>query len=140
MVTSTDAPCVTLIIKWRRISSIIWVIVSEQGFAGLDFTEPAGKMGSRPALWAQPSRNARGGLVARQCWRPVDAQHPGPGEYPELRLPGMLWLITEVSFVVDLERGKVAEITMMPPEAFALQPPVSLWDKQVMQAMQEAAQ
>jgi prophage tail gpP-like protein len=58
---------------------------------------------------------------------------------PELRLPGLNWLITQVAFVVDLQRGKVAEVTLMPPEAFTPQPPSTLWDPQIQQAMQEAA-
>jgi hypothetical protein len=40
-----------------------------------------------------------------------------PANIPELRLSGMNWLITQVAFVVDLERGRVAEINLMPPEA-----------------------
>jgi prophage tail gpP-like protein len=62
-----------------------------------------------------------------------------PVNIPQVRVAGVLWLITQVEFVVDLERGKVAQITLMPPSAFTLAPPVSPFDQQIMQAMQEAA-
>ena len=51
----------------------------------------------------------------------------------------VLWLLSEVSFVIDRHRGRIAEITLMPAEAFVPQPPVSPWDRQVTQAMREGA-
>jgi prophage tail gpP-like protein len=116
------------------------VVISEQGFAGLDFT-------LRRAQWEVARRYGRSQTVTlvADSWRDASGKlwEPNtlaPVDIPELRLPGLLWLITQVDFIVDLQRGKVAEITLMPHEAFTLQPPVSLQDKQITQAMREAVQ
>jgi hypothetical protein len=77
------------------------VVISEQGFAGLDFTlrraqwEVARRYGRSQAvtLVADSWRDAAGKLWEPNTLAPVDL--------PELRLPGLLWLITQVGFVVD---------------------------------------
>lgn len=116
------------------------VIVSEQGFAGLDFT-------LQRAQWEVARRYGRSQAVTLvvDSWRDADGNlwEPNtlaPVDIPEIRIGGVKWLISEVAFLVDEYRGRVAEVTLMPPEAFMPQPPVSLWDRQVTQAMREAAQ
>jgi prophage tail gpP-like protein len=115
-------------------------IISEQGSAAQDIT-------ARRAAWEVARRAGRSQAVTivADTWRdsagiPWTPNTLVPVNIPELRLPGLNWLITQVAFVVDLQRGKVAEVTLMPPEAFTPQPPSTLWDPQIQQAMREAAQ
>lgn len=115
-------------------------VISEQGFAGLDFT-------LQRAQWEIARRYGRSQAVTivADSWRDGGGKLWEPNtlamvDIDALHLGGVLWLITEVSFVIDLPRGKVAEVTLMPAEAFTLKPPVSLWDKQIMQDMRRAAQ
>jgi prophage tail gpP-like protein len=115
-------------------------IISEQGSAAQDIT-------ARRAAWEVARRSGRSQAVTlvADSWRdsagnPWTPNTLAPVDIPELRLPGLNWLITQVDFIVDLQRGKVAEITLMPPEAFTPQPPSTIWDPQITQAMREAAQ
>lgn len=115
------------------------VIVSEQGFGAQDII-------ARRAKWEVARRYGRSQAVrievdswrdgAGNLWTPNTL---APLDIPALHLGGMNWLITEVSFVVDLRRGKVAEITMMPKEAFTPQPPSTIFDGQLNDAMRSAA-
>jgi prophage tail gpP-like protein len=115
------------------------VIVSEQGFGAQDIT-------ARRAKWEVARRYGRSQAVtlvvdswrdsAGNLWSPNTL---APLDIPALHLGGMNWLITEVAFIVDLARGKVAEVTMMPKEAFMPQPPSAIFDGQLNDAMRAAA-
>jgi prophage tail gpP-like protein len=115
------------------------VIISEQGWGAWEITqrrakwEIARRYGRSQAvtITADSWRDAAGDLWAPNTLAPVDL--------PALHLGGRKWLISEVSFVVDDYRGKVAEVTLMPKEAFTPQPPSILFDWQVQQAIQESA-
>jgi prophage tail gpP-like protein len=115
------------------------VIVSEQGYGAPDIA-------ARRAKWEIARRYGRSQAVtlvadtwrdsAGILWTPNTL---APLDIPALHLGGMNWLITQVSFVVDEQRGKVAEITMMPKEAFMPQPPSTIFDGQLNDAMRSAA-
>ena len=115
------------------------VIVSEQGWGNTDIVrrrakwEIARRYGRSQAvtLTVDNWRDANGDLWAPNTLAPLDI--------PALHLGGMKWLISEVSFIVDLHRGKTCDITMMPKEAFMPQPPSTLFDGQVYEAMKSAA-
>ena len=61
-----------------------------------------------------------------------------PTDIPAHHLGGWKGLINEVPFVVELHRGMVVELTMMPAEAFMPQPPHVLIDWQVKHALDES--
>ncbi len=61
-----------------------------------------------------------------------------PLHLPALKLPDATWLIGEVTFERN-ERGTHAKLTIMPPEAFAVQPPQPLPFNDVPPAAQLAA-
>jgi prophage tail gpP-like protein len=51
--------------------------------------------------------------------------------------PSVPWVIAEVSYILDAERGTVADLTLMPPEAFTPAPStLQLFDWQIGQALQ----
>lgn len=112
------------------------VIISEQGFNAQDIT-------SRRAYWEMNRRWGRSQAVTiiADSWRDADGDlwKPNtlaPVDIPQLHLSGMQWLIAEISFIVDPQRGKIAEVTLMPPEAFTVQPPSAIYDGGLGIAMQ----
>jgi prophage tail gpP-like protein len=63
-----------------------------------------------------------------------------PLSLPALKIDGVSWIISSVDFIRDGERGSVAELVLMPPEAFVVQPdPLQLIDWQVDKALHPAA-
>jgi prophage tail gpP-like protein len=77
-------------------------------------------------------RDSAGTLWAPNALAPVNL--------PSLKLtPAGPWAISEVSFVKSSDRGTVAELVMMPPEAFVPQPDIQYpFDWQVAKAIQDA--
>lgn len=115
------------------------IIVSEQGWGAWDITQ-------RRAKWETARRYGRSQAVTivADSWRDASGNlwEPNtlaPIDLPALHVGGVKWLISEVSFVVDEYRGKIAEVVLMPKEAFMPQPPSVLFDWQVQQAINDSA-
>lgn len=115
------------------------VIISEQGWGAWDITQ-------RRAKWEIARRYGRSQAVTivADSWRDADGNLWEPNTLAPISLPSLhvdkvKWLISEISFVVDEYRGKIAEVTLMPKEAFMPQPPSVLFDWQVQQAINESA-
>lgn len=116
------------------------VIISEQGWGNADIVK-------RRATWEVARRYGRSQAVtltadswrdgAGSLWEPNTL---APVDIPALHISGAKWLISEVTFLVDIYRGKIAEITLMPPEAFQPEPPQTLFDGQIQRAIQESQQ
>jgi len=100
-----------------------FAFVVEQGAGGADYAEKrvvfeaARRLGRSQAvmLTVDSWRDSAGKLWTPNMLAMLDI--------PSLRLPGVTWLITEVSFIADRQRGTVADITLMPKEAFMVQLP-----------------
>jgi prophage tail gpP-like protein len=114
------------------------VLISEQGFAG-------GDIAIQRAKWEIARRYGRSQAITLvvDSWRDGDGNlwEPNtlaPVDMPALQIPNKKWLISEVSFIVNLYRGKIAEVTMMPKEAFVPQPPSVLYDGQTIRSIQES--
>src|SRR4029077_14638411 len=77
-------------------------------------------------------RDSAGTLWAPNALAPVNL--------PALKLaPPGPWLISECSFIKSADRGTVAELVLMPPEAFLPQPDIQYpFDWQVAKAIQDA--
>jgi len=58
-----------------------------------------------------------------------------PVNVPPAGLSNLTWIISEVELLQDLEVGTVANLVLMPPEAFTPAPPVRLYDYQTQQAL-----
>ncbi len=58
--------------------------------------------------------------------------------FPSVKLQaGAMWIVSEVTYNLDPEGGTFAEVTLMPPEAFTVEPTdLQAYDYQVEQAMQ----
>ncbi len=105
-----------------------FAFVVEQGYGGADYAvkrcifESARRYGRSQAvrLTVDGWRDKAGKLWTPNMLVEMDL--------PSLRLPGVTWLIAEVSFVADRQRGTVADITVMPKEAFVVQLPEALFD------------
>jgi prophage tail gpP-like protein len=71
---------------------------------------------------------------AGMLWTPNNL---APIYLPAAKLtPSTPWLISEVSYILDLEGGTTADIVMMPPEAFTVAPSdLQLFDWQIGQAV-----
>jgi prophage tail gpP-like protein len=114
------------------------VIVSEQGYGAYEITE-------RRALWEIARRYGRSQAITvfADSWRDGAGKLWSPNtlaslDIPALHIDGMDWLISEITFSLDIERGTIAEVTMMPPQAFTPRPPTSLFDGQLQRAMDES--
>ena len=98
------------------------ILVSEQGAA-------APELAAQRAKWEAARRWGRGQIVTLTCdsWRDSAGTLWTPNQIARIDLPALGVsgdaLIADVAFMVDLARGKVADITLMPPEAFRPAPP-----------------
>jgi prophage tail gpP-like protein len=113
------------------------VIISEQGYQTQDIT-------LRRAIWEMNRRYGRSQAVTivADDWRDKAGNLWTPNtlatvDIPELHITGVQWLISEVSFVVDPQRGKIAEVSLMPAAAFTTQPPAALYDVPLNTAVQD---
>lgn len=60
-------------------------------------------------------------------------------DIPDLKISNKKWLITEVTFTKDVQRGTVADITLMPPEGFNPEPLILYpFDQQVAADLSES--
>ena len=98
------------------------VIISESGSMGLDIAE-------KRAVWESVRRFGRSRVVKVivDSWRDLSGAlwEPNtliPVSLPRLKLPAAWLLISEVTFQRNDHSGTTAELTLMPPEAFAPQP------------------
>ncbi len=100
------------------------VIISEQ------FT-PSGYYAQKRAQWECARRIGRSQAVRVTCdsWRDSAGALWQPNAFvPQLHLPAIKvdpanpWVISEVTFARDAERGTTAELTLMPKEAFVQEP------------------
>jgi prophage tail gpP-like protein len=114
------------------------VIISEQGWGAWDIT-------ARRAKWEIARRYGRSQAVTitADSWRDGEGKlwevnTLAPLDIPALHLGNKKWLISEVAFIFDPHRGKIAEVTMMPREAFLPQPPSVMLDWQVQKAIQDS--
>ena len=114
------------------------IIVSEQG-ANLPAVTQA------RVNWEAARRWGRGQVVTVTCdsWRDSAGTLWTPNMLAPVDIPVLgvsdTWLIADVSFVTDLARGKVAEITLMPPAAFVPAPPPVLANAALNQSIAPAA-
>ncbi|MFC0407912.1 phage baseplate assembly protein [Roseomonas elaeocarpi] len=97
------------------------VIVSEQIVDGRD-------IGQDRAEWEMNRRNGRSQSITLTCdsWRDSAGRLWEPNTLapivaPHLKLPNMRWVIAEVTYRRG-EDGTHADLTLMPPEAFQIQP------------------
>jgi len=99
------------------------IVVSEQGFQGIDLSVTR-------ANWEKARRMGRSFVVTltTDSWRDSAGTLWAPNakvklDLPALKVPPDLdWVISEVSFLKDQSRGTVAELTMMPSQAFSPEP------------------
>lgn len=99
------------------------------------------------AVWEMNRRVGRSQTVRLTCdkWRDVAGKLWSRNanaslNLPKLKLSDNTWIITEVTFSRDAQRGTVADIEMMPPEAFWIEPSnLESYDWQVSQALQHGA-
>ncbi|MBI6944198.1 hypothetical protein JET76_23005 [Pseudomonas putida] len=97
-------------------------MIAETGIGGLDTLK-------QRAEWEAARRYGRS-LVVRvevDTWRDADGKlwEPNtlvPVHLPGLKLPSVNLLLGEVTYTLDDERGHIAELTLMPPNAFLPQP------------------
>lgn len=82
------------------------------------------------ATWERNRRFGRGFAVRLQTdgWRDRERQLYEPNtlvdvDLPTLKLTGQTWLVSEVTYRCSEHEGTTAELTLMPPEAFSVQPP-----------------
>ncbi len=115
------------------------IIVSEQGNGSLDVVKIR-------ANWEAARRLGRSQAVTVTC----DTWHDAAGRLwtpnmtadvvlPRVHIDGKGWLISEVTFSVDTTRGRVADVTLMPKQAFIPAPPPVLNDGQLLDAITEGA-
>ncbi len=81
------------------------------------------------ALWERDRRFGRsfGLSVVTDSWRDSSGKLWTPNTHVPLELPSMkvsnrTYVISEVTYVRDEENGTTAELLLIPPEAFAVQP------------------
>jgi prophage tail gpP-like protein len=116
------------------------IVVSGQTQYGLSLAQQC-------AGYEMQRRRGRSQAVTVTCdnWRDIDQMlwtpnMLAPVNIPELKIVNQLWLISEVNLVDNGDRGKVADVTLMPPEAFTTQPSsLQLYDWQVADALQNGA-
>ena len=116
------------------------VLVSEQGWGAWSITE-------RRASWEAARRYGRSQAVTLVTDSWADANGAvwapntlAPVDIPACHIGGVKWLISEVTFLADARRGRTAEITLMPPAAFTPEPPRTLFDGQLQQAINDSIQ
>jgi prophage tail gpP-like protein len=109
------------------------VISSEQAINGLMLAEAR-------ANWEMARRRGRSqaAVVTVDSWRDTAGTLWTPNALAPIQLPARKlmpptpWVIAEVNFILDLERGTVADLTLMAPEAFTPAPPTNqLFDWQI---------
>lgn len=84
----------------------------------------------RKATWEASRRAGRGTSVTvlADSWRDSGGALWAPNTLVPVSLPGLrlgdpaTLCISEVTFIIDNDRGKVAQVTLLPPAAFQLQP------------------
>ena len=116
------------------------IVVSEQTQYG-EFTV------YKRALWEMNRRRGRSQTVRLTCdsWRDQAGKLWSPNanatlNLPRLKLVDNTWIISEVTYSRDKERGTVADVTMMPPEAFSIEPSsLETYDWQISQALRGGA-
>ncbi len=99
------------------------VIVSEQVVGDAHFAEIR-------ALWEMKRRWGRSQVVQVTCdsWRDSAGRLWAPNAFAPIVLPSLKqspsepWIIGHINFVRDLQRGTVADVTLMPKEAFQPEP------------------
>jgi prophage tail gpP-like protein len=111
------------------------VIVSEQGFMSLGVAK-------QRASWEAARRYGRSQAVrvVVDSWRDSAGRLWQPNSFAALYLPSLkinhLWVIGEVTFMLDLDRGTVAELTLMPQAAYTPEPNLLYaFDARVWQAL-----
>lgn len=113
------------------------VVVSEQGYRTEEITK-------QRAAWEVARRYGRSQAVTVvvDTWRDINGTLWTPNAMMLLDLPELHvqedWLIAEVSFMVDPRHGRVAEITLMPIQAFEPAPPPVLFGWTVTDQITEA--
>jgi prophage tail gpP-like protein len=103
------------------------VVISEQ-------FGPNGYYAVQRANWEMARRYGRSQAVRIVCdsWRDSSGALWQPNTLAQIYLPALkltptdLWLISEVTFARDGDRGTTAEVTLMPKEAFTQQPVILL--------------
>ncbi len=108
------------------------LVVTEHGSGGFELSE-------KRAKWEIARRYGRSQAVTVTCdsWRDSAGVLWEPNtlarvHLPSLKLANRKWLISEVTFTKDMQRGTAAEVTLMPPEAFQPEPILLVpFDKQV---------
>ena len=98
-------------------------IVSEQVQAGQS-------LAALRANWEMARRYGRSQSVRLVCdsWRDSGGSLWTPNALARISLPSLKltpvdpWVISEVSYIRDAERGTIAELTLMPPQAFTPEP------------------
>ena len=98
------------------------VIVSEQTTSGYDVAEAR-------AAWERNRRIGRSMSVTVVCdtWRDSAGLLWQPNQLasvhiPALKLNRQQWLVSEVSYERNAENGTTAQVTLMPPQAFTVEP------------------
>lgn len=81
------------------------------------------------AIWERNRRYGRSQAVRITCdrWRDSDGKlwEPNtfvPVDIPALKIVKQNWIISQVTFVRDANRGTVADLVLMPKEAFSVEP------------------
>ena len=104
-----------------------FIVVSEQYQYGQSFAE-------KRARWEASRRYGRSRSVRVTCdsWRDSAGKLWTPNYTAEINLPSLKltpsdpWVISEVTFARDADRGTVADLVLMPKTAFSVQPIVLL--------------
>ena len=116
------------------------IVVSEQPQYGVSIA-------ALRAAWEMSRRRGRSQSVrvTVDSWRDVSGGLWAPNSLASVNLPMLKilakqWLIAEVTFVRNLDRGTVADLMLMPPEAFTTEPStLQLYDWQVDEALRGGA-
>lgn len=100
------------------------VIVSEQTVNGLP-------LAMARATWERNRRWGRSQAVRVTCdsWRDSAGRLWTPNmlarvDCPQIKVAGQTWIIGEVTYTRDKQGGTVTEVSLMPPEAFSVEPTV----------------
>lgn len=114
------------------------IVVSEQPFLGQPYA-------IKRAQWEAARRRGRSQSVRITCdsWRDRAGALWAPNNFATIDLPAWKlqpddpWVISEVTFLRDQDRGTVADLLVMPREAFVPEPVVPmLYDWQIANALQ----
>lgn len=106
-------------------------------------TIPGGSLQQQTAAWAMNRRWGRSQAVRIVCdsWRDTAGTLWEPNttatvDVAAVKVVNQNWVISEVSYIRDLQTGTRAELVLMPPQAFSVQPEaLQAWQPDIAQGL-----